>query len=158
MKLKIIHQISRWKDKISTIPAEPGKVALGYALGVFLAATPFVGLKVFLALPLIYFYKWNKIAALIGIFHINPLTGPVFYGFSFLVGKTIHGSEVIFYKPGSVSIRSLFEMIFSNLVVFKCLLIGGLVIGLPASVAGYYIVRKYLDRSKKITRMPYEYN
>ena len=82
------------KIKLTGIDAEPHQVAMGYALGIFLAATPFIGLKVFIALALTFIFKWNKIAAIFGVFHINLFTGPVFYGFSYIVGSSVLGADV----------------------------------------------------------------
>ncbi|MEJ2596207.1 MAG: DUF2062 domain-containing protein, partial [bacterium] len=82
-----VHSLSKTfssvTKKLASIHADPHIVAMGYAMGIFLASTPLIGIKVPIAILLAFLFKWNKIAALIGIFHINPLTGPVFYGFTF---------------------------------------------------------------------------
>ena len=73
--------------------------------GFFLAASPFIGLKIFIAIAITFIFKWNKVAAIIGVFHINPLTGPIFYGFSFLVGNSVLGSDVSFAFTWPITIK-----------------------------------------------------
>ncbi len=144
--LKIVRNtLETLKLKISSIRAEPNNVALGYALGIFLAASPFIGIKVFIAIPLSILLKWNKMAALIGIFHINPLTGPVFYGFSFVVGKTILGENVELSLSWPLWAGNPVNLFTTQLALFICLLIGGVVLGLPVSLLAYYVVKKFLS-------------
>jgi len=126
------------KNKLTGIHAEPHQVAMGYAFGIFLAASPFIGFKVFIAIAISFIFKWNKVAAIIGVFHINLITAPVFYGFSFLVGKTVLGSDVSFDFSGPISIKTLYEIVSSNSIVFLSLLTGGIVLGLPMAIAAYF--------------------
>jgi hypothetical protein len=126
------------KNKLNNIQAEPHKVAMGYALGIFLAASPFIGFKVFIAIAITFIFKWNKVASIIGVFHINLLTAPVFYGFSFLVGKTVLGLDVSFDFSWPITIEKMYDMVSSNSIVFMILLVGGIVLGLPMAIAAYY--------------------
>lgn len=134
------------KNKLSGIHENPHKVAMGYALGVFLAASPFIGFKVFIAIAITFIFKWNKAAAIIGVFHINILTAPLFYGFSFLVGKSVIGSDVSFDFSLPLSISTLYEMITTNSIVFMSLLAGGIVLGLPLAIAAYFFSNSYFQR------------
>jgi uncharacterized protein len=134
------------KSKLAGIKENPHKVAMGYALGVFLAASPFIGLKVFIAIAITFIFKWNKAAAIIGVFHINILTAPLFYGFSFLVGKSVLGSDVSFDFSWPITVSTLYEMITTNSIVFLSLLAGGTVIGLPLAFAAYFFSNSYFQR------------
>jgi hypothetical protein len=60
-------------SKLLNIKAGPEKVSGSYALGVFLATTPFIGMKVFIALVLTTILKWSRLAAVIGVYHNNIL-------------------------------------------------------------------------------------
>jgi uncharacterized protein len=132
------------KHKLTEISAEPRKVAMGYALGIFLAASPLIGLKVFIAIALTFIFKWNKVAAIIGVFHINPLTGPIFYGFSFLVGNTVLGSDVSFDFTWPITIKTLYEIVTANSMVFMSLLTGGIILGLPLAIAAYFFSNSFI--------------
>jgi uncharacterized protein (DUF2062 family) len=132
-------KISGVGKKLTGIHADPHIVAMGYAMGIFLATTPFIGIKVPIGILLAFLFKWNKVAALIGILHINPLTGPFFYGFSFLIGKGVLGLPMAYDFSGAFSLSTAVELLTTNLNVFLCLLVGGLVIGVPAAVISYFI-------------------
>jgi len=132
------------KNKLTGISAEPRKVAMGYALGIFLAASPLIGLKVFIAIALTFIFKWNKVAAIIGVFHINPLTGPIFYGFSFLVGNSVLGSDVSFDFTWPITIKTLYDIITANSMVFMSLLTGGFILGLPLAIAAYFFSNSFI--------------
>src|SRR5512135_2361866 len=85
-----------FRDKLASIQADPWPVCMGYAFGVFLATTPLIGLKVLIAIPICYLFRWSKISAIIGVLHVNILTGPVFYGFAFMIGRTMVGTHLAF--------------------------------------------------------------
>ncbi len=134
------------KNKLTGINAEPHQVAMGYALGVFLAASPFIGLKVFIAMALTFVFKWNKVAAIFGVFHINFLTGPVFYGFSYLVGSSVLGTDITGNLNQSFTMGTLLEILTTNSIVFMSLLAGGIILGLPMAVAAYLISNSFFRR------------
>ena len=99
IKEKITKRLSVLKEKLTDLKTDPKKVSMGYAFGVFLASTPFIGIKVFIAILFTSLFKWSKVAAVIGVFHINVLTAPLFYGFSFLLGKRCLGRILNFHIP-----------------------------------------------------------
>jgi len=148
--IKLKSKIAGIKNKLLKIEAESHDVAMGYAMGIFLAASPFIGIKVPIAIALSFLFKWNKIAAIIGIFHINPLTGPLFYGLSFVVGKFVTGIDLSVDFSSGFSIKMLGSLLTSNIDGFVCLLIGGIIIGLPLSVAAYFITRSIFYRAKTL--------
>ena len=138
------------KNKLTGISAEPRKVAMGYALGIFLATSPLIGLKVFIAIALTFIFKWNKVAAIIGVFHINPLTGPIFYGFSFLVGNSVLGSDVSFDFTWPITIKTLYDIITANSMVFMSLLTGGIILGLPLAIAAYFFSNSFIHHKTSL--------
>lgn len=138
------------KCKLTSLKAEPHKVAMGYALGVFLAATPFVGLKVFIAMALTFLFKWSKGAAIFGVFHVNFVTGPIFYGFSYLVGKSVLGADVSTDVNLSFSLGALIEIFTTNSIVFLSLLAGGFILGLPLAIAAYFISNSFFHHKSPI--------
>jgi uncharacterized protein (DUF2062 family) len=152
----LLEKISHLKNKLAGISAEPHKVAMGYAFGIFLAATPLIGIKVFIAIAVTFLFKWNKVAAIIGVFHINPLTGPLFYGFSFLVGSSVLGSDVAFEFTWPITIKSLYDILTTNSLVFLSLLTGGFILGLPLAIAAYFFSNSVIHHKTSLKTMPYE--
>ncbi|WP_375619395.1 DUF2062 domain-containing protein [Bartonella sp. TS25HLJMH] len=60
--------------RILRISATPHEVALGVAVGIFLACSPFFGLHIILAIFLSWLLRANFAAAIIGTVFSNPLT------------------------------------------------------------------------------------
>ncbi len=58
IKKVLVNQLIGIKSKLLGISEEPRKVAMGYALGIFLAASPFIGLKIFIAIAITFIFKW----------------------------------------------------------------------------------------------------
>jgi uncharacterized protein (DUF2062 family) len=109
-----------------------------------LATTPFVGLKVFIALILSALFRWSKTASVVGVYHINPVTAPPFYGISFLVGKSVLGINAQFVIPEHCSITSMFHLFAGAGQIFMSLLAGGLILGIPLTFIAYLSVRRVL--------------
>jgi len=146
----MVQKLAKVKNKLTGLNAEPHQVAMGYALGVFLAASPFIGLKVFIAMALTFIFKWNKVAAIFGVFHINFLTGPVFYGFSYIVGSSVLGADVSNDVTLSFTMSSLNQIFTANSIVFMSLLAGGIILGLPMAIAAYFVSNSFFQNKKTI--------
>ena len=129
----------RIREKLIRIKANPRKVSLGYALGVFLGTTPFIGTKVFIALIMTSIFKWNRVSSVIGVYHINLFTAPLFYGLAFFVGKWVLETDVVFVFPDTLSFSAFWEAFTGNMMIFYSLLIGGIVLGVPMAVGAYYL-------------------
>ena len=127
-----------WK-KILRQKDAPEKISKGYALGVFLGTTPFIGFKVLIALIITSILKWNKATAVIGVYHINSVTGPFFYTLAFYVGTKTLGlnlGEFTITKLNWEFLMSLFDM---GIDMYLAFLVGGLVLGIPMTAAAYFI-------------------
>jgi uncharacterized protein len=134
------------REKLMAIQADPRPVCMGYALGVFLATTPFIGLKVAIALVITYIVHWNKISCIIGVLHINILTGPLFYGLSFVIGRTVIGTHLAFNPSQLLSFKGFLALATGSADVFLSLLAGGMVLGVPLSVGAYFMARALLKK------------
>jgi len=64
----------------------PHRIALGAAVGIFVAWTPTFGLQTVLAIALAAILRANKAVVIPMAWVTNPLTNPAIYGFSYLVG------------------------------------------------------------------------
>jgi uncharacterized protein (DUF2062 family) len=139
-----MNAIDKIKLKLKQIKASPEKISKGYALGVFLGTTPFIGTKVFIALGLTSFLKWNKIASVIGVYHINILTAPAFYSAAFFVGKFVTRTNIEVSIPRKLKFHEVFSLFLGTPEVLVSLFTGGLILGIPMAVAAYYFSYKVL--------------
>jgi hypothetical protein len=143
-----MNPLTKIKAKLLGIEATPQMVSRGYALGVFLGTTPFIGTKVFIALVLTSFFKWNRLASVVGVYHINILTAPLFYGIAYGVGQWITDAKTALIMPGRLTFDWAYTTFFGSWEVMQALLVGGLVLGIPMSVIAYFLSYTLLRKSK----------
>jgi uncharacterized protein (DUF2062 family) len=139
---KIISHITSASSRLAGIHGEPRPIALGYALGVFLATSPLMGLHCILAVLISGALRWNRIAAGIGAFHSNLITAPLIYSSTYFIGARILRSDALFVMPGKPA-----ELLAMGSEVFVSLTVGGLIIGIPLAILSYYmgihIIKRY---------------
>lgn len=80
-------KLARLWYKLVTLKSSPRKIALGFALGVFIAHTPTLGLQTVLALSLAALLKVNPVSATLGVYVSNPFS----YALCFRVGAWMVG-------------------------------------------------------------------
>lgn len=143
-----VRKLSAIKERLTAIKADPRKVSMGYAFGIFLASTPFIGVKVFIAIFFTWLLKWNKVAAIIGVYHVNLFTAPLFYGFSFLIGNRVLGTHLCFAIPGKMTLGFLLGLFQGNISIFYSLLLGGFILGVPMALGAYWLSMKMIRSCK----------
>jgi uncharacterized protein len=126
------------RRKLMSMKGDPRMISRGYALGILLGTTPFIGCKVFIALILTSLLKWSKLPAVFGVYHINLFTAPFFYGISYLLGRTILGTQSPFVFPRDAGIGEVFSIFYGNAHIFYSLLLGGIILGIPMAAAAYF--------------------
>ncbi|MCB9283542.1 MAG: DUF2062 domain-containing protein [Lewinellaceae bacterium] len=139
--------------RLVAIQANPRQIAAGYALGFFLGTTPLVGIKTWIALLLSTLLGWSRPAAVIGVFHINAFTGPIFYTLAFGIGRLVLGTDIHFVFPRELGLAAVWQAFMGNRQIFFTLLTGGLLLGIPGTIflygASYRIVKRlHLTRSE----------
>jgi uncharacterized protein len=145
---KLRNIVSSVITRLTTMDGNPRKIASGYALGIFLTTTPFLGVKALIALLVTHILKWKKAAAIIGVYHVNGLTAPFFYGFSFLVGKFVLGYDCTFNFPDKLNFQTAIACFAGTKEIFLSLLVGGLIIGIPASYIAYKSLLAVLNKRR----------
>lgn len=151
-------QIRQGYVRLLKCPGAPREVAGGMAVGLFISMLP--GLQMPLALLAVGAIrrasgmKLSRVAALTGVWLTNPLTGAALYGLAWLVGRPI---VQLFFPNTSLPLQG-FELSFAELSalgpfalqMLLCLLVGGVLCGVPIAVAGYHLtlraVRRYQSR------------
>ncbi len=137
------------------IRGHPREIALGLALGIFIGMTPLVGIQMAIAIFVAALFKWNKFSAAIGVYITNPLTAPFIYSINYLIG-----ARLLEIKRGyslrltpEIGIAWLSHMLHNAPQIFWALLLGGVILGLPLAVAGYYfcyiVVTRYQGPIKR---------
>lgn len=148
--------------RVRRLPDTPHRIAFGFACGVYASFTPFFGLHFVLAAGLAKVLRGNIVASLIGTAVANPLTFPLIASVSLGLGRRILGHGVTgrdfnriteaFAQAFSGLWSSLLSLAGSGESQWRLLgpflhdlmwpyFVGGLLPGIVAAVAGYYIVR-----------------
>ncbi len=149
---------SPWKRRLRLLylrmlrlKGQPGEVAGGMAVGVFIGMTPTVPLHTILAVLIAFIFGKSKLAAAIGVWVANPLALPFIYFLDFKVGQWITGSTPPPLVPANFSIQRLIELGWE---ISYPLLIGGLVTGFLLALPSYFITKRLilLYRNKKRKR------
>ena len=130
-------RIQQWKNRVKNFQGDPHFVAMGMAIGVFVAATPSMPFQTAIAVALAFILRSSKAAAAIAVWLSNPITFPVFYLASYKVGTLLFGISASYDAGGKpVDILKL------GADITVAALTGGIIIGLCLAVTAYLITRK----------------
>lgn len=124
--------------RVKELQGDPHYIAVGMAIGVFVAVTPTIPFHTVLAVALSFLFRGSKAAAAIGVWVSNPVTIPLFYVGSYKVGNLILGNSIPF-DPKYASIAELAQL---GLNAILAMIVGGVILGIVPGIAAYFITRK----------------
>jgi uncharacterized protein len=136
----VVYRLRRLSDT-------PHAVALGFAIGVFTAVTPFLGTHMVLAALLAWVIGGSVVAALLGTFVGNPLTYPLFWYSTYEVGNLMlrgETSERSIDLSGGIFQKSL-EQLWP---ILKPMTLGSIPVGLALAALSYVLVKPMVDAYK----------
>ena len=129
--------------KLVTLKSSPRKIALGFALGIFLSFTPTLGVQTAMAIGLAALLRINPISAALGVYLTNPVTAVPIYAVCYTIGAGLLGvsqhavQHVGPQKEGGFLLRVL-SLGKSGLVWMGVEMAGAVTLGLPSAVAAYF--------------------
>jgi len=133
------------KDQLLNLDATPHSIALGFAIGFFWGATPLFGLKTLLGILNAWFFRGNKISAVVGV-TIHDIASPFLPGvllIQYQVGHWILSDPHHF--GGHLPMHSFkLEDILNWTTFFGVgfpLLLGSAVLALPLSFIIYFMMK-----------------
>jgi uncharacterized protein (DUF2062 family) len=147
-------QLKRWLAShhltLMTLPDTPHSIALGTAIGMFFGFTPLFGLKTLLSVVGTWLCKGNKIAAFISVtlHDIFLPFWPAIFLWEYRLGMwVLHGR--VPQRPGYRHVALVDYMEWTTFfTVGQPLLVGGLILAVPASLVTYFAMRAVLIRAK----------
>lgn len=166
----VIEKFGRFlKFRVLHMNDTPHRIAMGVAIGLFVAWTPVLGLHILMVLGLALLLRANKFVAVVFIWVNNPLTMAAIYYPSYLLGRTIlqlfrhntassnvQAMEILNKFSASASFlgifhrqfwQNLFELLLNN---GKELWLGTTLIGLTAAIAGYFATYQLICWHRRI--------
>ena len=140
-------------DRFIRLHGSPEEIAWGAAVGLFVAMTPTMGIQTLLAVPIAALFKINKVAAAATVWLTNPFTAPFIYGFNYMIGAKLLGhpwKAVFFSDPSWETFWHWGGHVLLSLIV------GGILTGIVAGVAGYFLtlrlVRTAREKARRLKR------
>jgi uncharacterized protein (DUF2062 family) len=132
----------RWYKQFISLKGDPGAIAAGLAIGVFIGVTPTIPLHTILIITICFLFKKNMTAGYLGSWVIsNPLTIPFFYVFEYRLGKCLLGNS---YNRPIINDYSLFSIMQMGRDVVVPLLTGGIIIAPFFAAPAYFIAYKLI--------------
>lgn len=131
----IKQRLNKFFLRFRSLQGDPHYVALGMAIGVFVALTPTIPLHMVIAIGLALVLRASKPAALIGVWFSNPLTIAPFYYGSYKLGMLMLGRELA-WSEGEFTIH---ELLRQGLDVTVAMIAAGAVLGVVPAVVSYFI-------------------
>ncbi|MFB3924792.1 MAG: DUF2062 domain-containing protein [Syntrophales bacterium] len=128
------------------LKGEPGKIAMGMAIGVFVGVTPTIPFHTVLIMVLIFIFRQNLTAALLGAWITNPVTMPVFYLVEYEIGRFFLGWDQHRLVLNDYSMESILKV---GLEIFYPLLLGGLILAPFFAVPAYFITYRAVTAMRK---------
>jgi hypothetical protein len=141
--------------RVLQLRATPHEVALGFAIGVFTACTPFLGIQTILAVVLAFVFRVSMPAAFLGTFVSNPLSWPAIWSASYVSGALLLGQDptyaanhlgetadvisAIVMAPSSQTFAAALDNLSP---IVEPMLVGGLLVGSIAAIFSYYPTRR----------------
>ncbi len=141
MTKKIIKRLKEHFKEVLGIKTSPHSIALGFAIGTFIAILPTLGFTYLIAIIVMLAYaKESKIALFGALLLWNPFVLFPIYTLSYRLGDFIlKGSPAIYPLQGIEQFR------YSTLKF----LAGNFIIAVFFSVTSYFIIRKLVSYSRK---------
>ncbi|NDV19755.1 DUF2062 domain-containing protein [Pseudodesulfovibrio sp. JC047] len=127
--------------------SSPKNLATACALGMFIGSMPIMPFQSVVVIALAFCLRVNKLAAWLATCYSNAATMVPFYYFLFLVGRAVMPFDHVVFDPSHLEMT---ELLAAGWQVFAVMFVGGLVFGIPATIATYFItlflVRRYRQR------------
>lgn len=146
-------------QKLQQIKATPYEIAAGFACGVAVSFTPFVGFHSILALVLAFIIRASLVAALIGTLFGNPWTFPLIWMAILYAGEIFLQGEI---SQPEVDFKLIFEQAYNMLKscdfsgflqdiwpILYPMIIGAIPFCLLSWIIAYIVIRKLVDKSEE---------
>jgi len=138
-------RISAYYTALMSTPGRIDDFAGGFAIGLIVALSPWLGLHTVLVLALATLFRKSLAAAILGSLVFNPLTGIFIFSLEFKFGALISGSPPVEFPADiSLDLKGLQELWHAGAGIFYPLFFGSLVLGTAAAVLSFFFVRRSL--------------
>ncbi len=123
----------------------PQRIAVAFALGVFIGMSPLFGIHTVLGIILASTFRLNRLATIVGVYITNPWTIVPIYTFSTWVGAKCLGINIL----PDINWKHINLIVLLNDVspLLKPFIVGTLLIGTISSIVSYIIIFRIAKRA-----------
>jgi len=126
-------------NRFIKLKGAPREIALGFALGILIGMTPFLGVHFVSSILLASLLGWSKIAAMVGVNITNVFTAPLIYPVTYWVGVRLAGFSKDVDWSMAFKVADILTLMKQSPLILVDLSIGGMILGIPLAVGGYFI-------------------
>ena len=147
----MIGRLQRAYEVLFHVGDTPHRIALAFAIGLFIAFSPLLGLHTVIALGIAFLFRLSRGAMLLGAYINNPWTiAPLYIAGTtvgcFLLGVPPEGLvEIDWDLHGVAFYRNLIDHLRPYLWPY---VIGNTLVGLVVGLVGYVLLRSVLERRR----------
>ena len=148
--------------KIATLNGSEHNIAMGVAIGIFVAVTPTIPFHTVFAIFLAFLLNGSKRAAIISVWFSNPFTIPIFYTGAYYTGVKILGLhhsniqlifDLLHTLEADITLGDKIDAIVlffkAELPVFYAMIAGGVILGIPPAVGSYFLTKVWVKNFRK---------
>jgi len=141
--MNIVKRRSRdFYDRFISLKGEPGNIAMGMAIGVFIGVTPTIPFHTAMIIAVGVLFKQNITAGYLGSWLIsNPVTIPLFYFSQYELGRLILGLQKSAWALNDYSLAGVMNLGWH--ILFP-LLTGGIITAPFFAVPAYFLARRFI--------------
>ncbi|MBI5142909.1 MAG: DUF2062 domain-containing protein [Nitrospirae bacterium] len=134
--------------QVLAVDDTPHRIALAFAIGVFIAMSALLGLHTILGLAIAHLMRLSKRVMLVGVYVNNPWTMVPIFTFCVWIGLLFTGGDakVPAIDWGNLSLKSLMNDCAHLILPF---VVGTTVVGIVSAVAGYVMLKQAVIRYRK---------
>lgn len=144
--MKSLNIKQKFKDILS-LDESSERLSLAFAIGVFIAFSPTIGLHTVSVIAAAYLFRLNIGALFLGVFINNPWTMVPIYAACLWAGMKITGQAAeTSIDWSNITFSNSYEILSPFLLSF---VIGTVLIGIVAAVASYFIMKSIIQRSRQ---------
>lgn len=136
-------------EKLIATRRTPRDIALGFALGLIVGMTPFLGIHIVSCVLLATLFGGSKVAAILGVNITNIVTAPLIYPLNYWVGQKLAGISREIEWPIAAGYTDIIAFLRTSPLILADLFIGGMILGIPLAVIGYFGVLRLVHLYRK---------
>jgi uncharacterized protein len=144
-------KLKQYFNKFLALNDTPERIALGFAVGVFISFSPLLGFHTVLGVFVAVAFGLNRAAVITGLWVNNPWTLLPFYSAATYLGRKLIGFTPTAFPPFNwheIFRRDFWIQVLQQWPILKPLAIGSIILAVFASAISYMLVLYWMRQLK----------